>query len=161
MQKFYTGITTKDILTERGMLGALFDDALTDNALLRKMVAGLVDRKLLDAIACEYRRGRLLLIGTTNLDAQRDGIAYNLVSIPREFTPKPRETSDREYMQKLFDVGLEMGKKGCPWQKVPPAFADEHLADKQISVREPAAAVVGPTSKRIEAFTEVHTNGFD
>ena len=259
LRKFYTEITTKDILTKRGVLAAIYDDALTDNAPLRRMIADLVDQKLLDAIAREYGKGRILVIGTTNLDAQRgviwnvgaiaasghprarklvqdimiasaaipaafppvmidvevdgqryqemhvdggtvtqvflyppslklrevaeaagatrerrvyiirnarfqpdwaetprrtlsiagravsslittqgmgdlyrtyvnaqrDGIDYNLVSIPVEFTLQSRETFDREYMQKLFDVGFEMGQKGGFWKKVPPAFEGE------------------------------------
>ena len=48
----------------------------------------------------------------TYLNAQRDGIDYNLVSIPADFRLQPREAFDREYMQKLFDVGFEMGKEG-------------------------------------------------
>ena len=256
LRKFYTGITTKDILTQRSMLAAISDDALTDNAPLRRMLATIVDQKLLDAIATEYGRGRLLLIGTTNLDAQRaviwnvgaiaasghpralelvrdiliasaaipaafppimidvevdgqhyqemhvdggtvtqvflyppslkvkeiaeaagvhrdrrvyiirnarfapdwaetprrtlsiagravssliatqgigdlyrtylnaqrDGIDYNLAAIPGDFKLQPREAFDKEYMQKLFDVGFEMGQKGGFWKKVPPAF---------------------------------------
>jgi len=259
LRKFYTGVTTKDVLTQRSMFAALFDDALTDNTPLRRLIATLVDQKLLDAIAAEYRKGRLLIIGTTNLDAQRemiwnvgaiaasghpravelvrdimiasaaipaafppvmidvevdgqhyqemhvdggtvtqvflyppslklkelseaagfkrdrrvyiirnarfdpewaetqrrtlsiagravssliatqgvgdlyrtylnaqrDGIDYNLVAIPTDFRLQPREVFDREYMQKLFDVGFEMGKKGGFWKKTPPAFEGE------------------------------------
>jgi predicted acylesterase/phospholipase RssA len=256
LRRFYTEITTRDILTQRSMLAALSDDALTDNAPLRRLIATLVDQKLLEAIAEEYRKGRLLLIGTTNLDAQRgviwnvgaiatsghpralelvrdiliasaaipaafppmmidvevdgqhyqemhvdggtvtqvflyppslkvrelaeaagvqrerrvyiirnarlepewsetprrtlsiagravssliatqgigdlyrtylnaqrDGIDFNLVFIPRDFKRQSREAFDREYMQKLFDVGFETGRKGGCWTKVPPAF---------------------------------------
>jgi hypothetical protein len=259
LRKFYTGITTKDILIERGKLAAIFDDALADSPPLRRLIASLVDRKLLDAIAAEYGKGRLLLVGTTNLDAQRaviwnvgaiaasghpravdlvrdiliasaaipaafppvmidveadgwhyqemhvdggtvtqvflyppslkirevseaagfkrdrrvyiirnarfepeyaetprrtlsiagravssliatqgigdlyrtylnaqrDGIDYNLVAIPDDFRLQPREVFDREYMQKLFDVGFEMGRKGGFWKKTPPAFEGE------------------------------------
>jgi predicted acylesterase/phospholipase RssA len=61
----------------------------------------------------------------TYLNAQRDGIDYNLVSIPLDFKLKAREAFDREYMQKLFDVGFELGKKGGFWRKTPPAFEGE------------------------------------
>src|SRR5262249_48304677 len=44
---------------------------LADNAPLRKTVDKLFDQKMLDAIAAEYRKGRLLVIGTTDLDARR------------------------------------------------------------------------------------------
>jgi len=61
----------------------------------------------------------------TYLNAQRDGIDYNLVAIPDDFRLQPREVFDREYMQKLFDVGFEMGRKGGFWKKTPPAFEGE------------------------------------
>jgi hypothetical protein len=259
LRKFYTGITTKDVLTKRSVLAAVYDDALTDNAPLRRLLAELVDQKMLDAIACEYDKGRLLLIGTTNLDArraviwnvgaiaasghphalqlvrdimiasaaipavfppvmidvevdgqqyqemhvdggavtqvflyppslklrevaeaagyrrerrvyiirnaritpewaetprrtlsiagralssliasegigslyrtylntQRDGIDYNLAFIPADFTVQSKEAFDQEYMQNLFDVGFEMGRKGGFWKKSPPGFETE------------------------------------
>ncbi len=58
----------------------------------------------------------------TYVNAQRDGIDYNLVCIPDAFRLQAKEPFDREYMQKLFDVGFEMGRKGGFWKKVPPAF---------------------------------------
>ena len=44
---------------------------MADNAPLRRTVAKYVDRAMLDAIAAEYEKGRILLIGTTDLDARR------------------------------------------------------------------------------------------
>lgn len=91
LRKFYTGITTKDILAKRSiMLAALFDDAVTDNAPLRRMIATLVDEKLLDAIAAEYRKGRLLFIGTTNLDAQQ-AVIWNVGAIAASGHPRAQE----------------------------------------------------------------------
>ena len=48
-----------------------FNDSLADTAPLRSTVARYFDQTVLDAIAAEYRKGRVLLIGTTNLDARR------------------------------------------------------------------------------------------
>ncbi len=259
LRKFYTGVSTRDVMKKRNMLAAISDDALTDNAPLRRLVGGLVDQELVDAIAAEHRKGRVLAIGTTNIDAQRevvwnvgaiaasghpramqlirdimiasaaipaafppmmfdvevdgrhyeemhvdggtvtqvflyppslklrdlaqaagtvrerrvyiirnarlerdytetprrtlsiagravstliatqgigdlyrtylnaqrDGIDYNLVFIPSDFTLQAREPFDREYMQKLFDVGFEMGRKGGFWMKTPPGFDNQ------------------------------------
>ncbi len=284
LREFYTGITTKDILTERSKFAAIFDDALTDNAPLRRMIAGLIDRKLLAAIAAEHGKGRLLLIGTTNLDAQRaviwnvgaiaasghpravelirdimvasaaipaafppmmidvevdgqhyqemhvdggtttqvflyppslkikeaaeaagihrdrrvyiirnarfepdwaetprrtlsiagravssliatqgigdlyrtylnaerDGIDYNLVAIPNDFRLQPREAFDRQYMQKLFDVGFELGRKGGFWRKVPPAFEVESPGSEAMR-RDGPSAIRGSTDHRRQA----------
>ncbi len=71
LRKFYTTISTKDILKPRGLMGALSSDALADNGPLQEMVAGLMTKELLREIADEYAKGRLLLVGTTNLDALR------------------------------------------------------------------------------------------
>jgi len=45
--------------------------ALADTGPLADLIAPYVDRPFLDNIAAEYRKGRILLVGTTNLDAQR------------------------------------------------------------------------------------------
>jgi predicted patatin/cPLA2 family phospholipase len=52
----------------------------------------------------------------------RDGNDFNLAYIPEEFTEKPAEGFDPEYMGKLFDLGYELAKPGYPWQKWPPGF---------------------------------------
>ena len=259
LRRVYTQVSTRDILTSRGMLAALFDDALADNRPLWRLLDSVVDQKLVDAIAAEHAKGRLLCLGTTNLDArraviwnvtaiaasgqpgalelirkimiasasipaafppvmidvqvdgqtyqemhvdggattqvflyppsmklkeqaaaagvtrerrayiirnarldpdwaqierqtlkiaaraidaliatqgvgdlyrtyvntQRDGVDYNVVCIPSTFTVQPREVFDKEYMQKLFQVGFDMGKTGGFWAKTPPGFEVE------------------------------------
>lgn len=259
LKKFYTQVRTHEILRERGALAALGDDALADTTPLRGLIKDLIDPKLVEAIAREYQRGRLLMIGTANLDAQRgviwnigaiaasnhprkaelirdiliasaaipaafppvmfdveadgkryqelhadggtvtqvflyppsmklreqaeaagatrerrafiirnsrfeptwqetkrrtlpiagravstliatqgigdmyrtylntqrDGIDFNLAFIPADFTEQPSEAFDPKYMQKLYDVGYELGRKGYPWMKTPPRFQVE------------------------------------
>lgn len=71
LREMYTTVRTDRIMTMRWMLAPLFDDAAADTAPLRKLLSTYVDEKLLRAIAAEYAKGRLLLIGTTNLDARR------------------------------------------------------------------------------------------
>jgi predicted patatin/cPLA2 family phospholipase len=56
------------------------------------------------------------------LKAQRDGMDYNLAYIPSDLKEKPKEEFDPEYMNKLFDLGYQIAKKGYPWKKVPPGF---------------------------------------
>ena len=74
------------MLEARGFLAGFFADALADNAPLRKTVARYVDQKMLDAIAAEYRKGRILLIGTTNLDARRP-VIWNIGEIAARGQP--------------------------------------------------------------------------
>jgi Patatin-like phospholipase len=71
LREIYTTISGKDVLDSRGIYGALFQDALADNAPLRKTVAKYFDQAMLDAIGEEDKRGRSLFMGTTNLDAMR------------------------------------------------------------------------------------------
>jgi hypothetical protein len=71
LREVYTSISPESVYRFRGLSAALFDDAMADTTPLSQVIAKYLDQKLLDAIAAEYRKGRLLLIGTTNLDAQR------------------------------------------------------------------------------------------
>jgi predicted acylesterase/phospholipase RssA len=55
----------------RGLLRMLRSDSLADTLPLARLAAKYVDDKMLADIAAEHKKGRRLLIGTTNLDAQR------------------------------------------------------------------------------------------
>jgi predicted acylesterase/phospholipase RssA len=90
LEAVYTGISAKDVLSERGVVAAIFDDAMADNAPLRRLVARYVTPELLDAIAAEYAKGRLLLIGTTNLDARRP-VIWNVTKIAASGSPAALE----------------------------------------------------------------------
>lgn len=72
LREVYTTLSAKDVLTQNGFIGAiLFEDSFADNAPLRRTVQRFFDQKTLDAIGAEYKKGRMLLIGTTDLDARR------------------------------------------------------------------------------------------
>lgn len=71
LRAVYTTISAKEVMESRGIYGALFQDAMADNAPLRATVAKYFDQAMLDAIGEEDKKGRILLIGTTNLDAMR------------------------------------------------------------------------------------------
>jgi predicted acylesterase/phospholipase RssA len=87
LKEVYTTISAKDVLEQRGMLAALFDDAMADNAPLKQLVAKYVTADMLKAIAAEHAKGRMLLIGTTNLDA-RHGVIWNIGKIAASGSPK-------------------------------------------------------------------------
>lgn len=71
IEKYYTTMSTKDVMSSKGPLGVLFGDSLASNRPLAKMVAGIVDEEILAKIAAAHRSGRRLFVGTVNLDAQR------------------------------------------------------------------------------------------
>lgn len=53
---------------------------------------------------------------------KRDGNDFNLAYIPSEFTPEPSESFDPVYMEKLFEYGYRLARKGYSWEKEPPYF---------------------------------------
>lgn len=71
LTEIFTQYQTSDLLRKRPVMGLLGGQAVTDNKPFAKLIAKYVDHNMLAAVAREHRRGRRLLIGTTNLDAQR------------------------------------------------------------------------------------------
>jgi hypothetical protein len=90
LKEVYTSVSGKDVLEVRGYLAAIFDDAMADNAPLRRLIARIVDQKMLDAIAAEHEKGRLLLIGTTDLDARRP-VVWNVGKVAASRHPRALE----------------------------------------------------------------------
>jgi hypothetical protein len=80
LREVYTTISADDIFSERGIIGAMFDDAMADTTPLWDLISKYVDDRMMAAIAREYQKGRLLLIGSTDLDAQRANI-WNIGAI--------------------------------------------------------------------------------
>jgi predicted acylesterase/phospholipase RssA len=83
----YLHVTDQDIFKKRNFTAVLFSDAIADTAPLAKLVTKYVTRELLDAIAAEYAKGRLLLVGTTNLDS-REPVYWNMGAIASSKDPE-------------------------------------------------------------------------
>ena len=71
MKHVYTQTSTKDVAIMRPVRGLLGGDSLASNVPLAKVIAHYVDENFLQEVAAEHNKGRRLLIGTTNLDAER------------------------------------------------------------------------------------------
>jgi hypothetical protein len=82
----YTAITQKDIFESRGLVAAIMGDAFADTLPMSKLIARYVMPEFLEAIAAEYAKGRLLLVGTTNLDARRP-VIWNMTAIAASKAP--------------------------------------------------------------------------
>jgi len=70
LKDMFTTISAKDVFEDRGISGLLFDDAMADTTPLANRIAHFVTPEMMTDLANEYRKGRLLFIGTTDLDAQ-------------------------------------------------------------------------------------------
>jgi hypothetical protein len=123
LRHVYTEITPERVLISRGVSAALFNDALADNAPLFKTISDVLDDKMLADIAAGYSDGRLLLIGTTNLDAQVP-VIWNIGAIASSGHPKALDTVRRillasaaipgAFPPSMFDVMLD----GKPYQEM-------------------------------------------
>ena len=80
LEEIYTGISTKDILTQRRLLVGLTSDAMADTDPLMRLIKKYVTSEVREALAIEFRKGRQLNVGTTNLDAGRP-VIWNLTRI--------------------------------------------------------------------------------
>ena len=90
LREVYTETTARSVFRPRGALAAIFADAMGDTTPLRKTVARLVDERLVQRIAEEYGKGRLLLILTANLDAGQECI-WNIGAIAASGNPGARD----------------------------------------------------------------------
>ncbi|MEX0808149.1 MAG: patatin-like phospholipase family protein [Dongiaceae bacterium] len=86
LRAVYTGISAADIYEERGILAALFDDALSDTTPLQATVAKHFTEELMHAIAEAYGKGRILLIASTDLDSRRP-VIWDLGAIASSGSP--------------------------------------------------------------------------
>jgi predicted patatin/cPLA2 family phospholipase len=53
---------------------------------------------------------------------RRDGVDFNLASIPADFTDKRDEPFDQKYMIALFERGYDLGSHNYSWLKTPPGM---------------------------------------
>src|SRR5262245_14443822 len=83
----WTHYGARDLVVNKPLAAVLGGDALADTGPLADLIALHINQQFLDAIAAEYRRGRLLLVGTTNLDAQRP-MVWNMTQIAASRHPQ-------------------------------------------------------------------------
>ena len=94
LRAVYTETPPHEILARRSLTAALFDDALADNEPLFRTISRYVDDRLLAGIAAAYDLGRLLLIASTNIDAQVP-VIWNIGAIAKSGHPKAADTIRR------------------------------------------------------------------
>lgn len=86
LKTVWTHYRTSQIVTAQILPGLLGGSSLADTAPLDELIKQYVTPAFLRAIAREYRKGRLLLVGTTNLDAQRP-VVWNMGEIAASRDP--------------------------------------------------------------------------
>ena len=87
LKAVYTGIGPNDIFISRSIISAITSDALSDNKPLWNLLEKYINQDMKRAIAAEYEKGRMLLIGTTNLDSRRP-VVWNMGAIASSKDPR-------------------------------------------------------------------------
>lgn len=90
LKQVYTDTTADEIFKPRTILAAVANDAMADSAPLRQMIGHYIDDTVVQRIAEEYNKGRLLFILTTNLDQGRP-VIWNIGAIAASGHPRSRE----------------------------------------------------------------------
>jgi len=83
----YTGLSTKDLIERRGLFDIVRNDSLMSTRPLRQLIARYINEQLIEELANEHRRGRSLLISTTNIDAARP-VTWNITRIAASGAPQ-------------------------------------------------------------------------
>ena len=90
LREAYTRISNDDVFKRRRLLQSLLSDSLADNAPLARLIEHYATDDRIRQVAAEYRKGRRLYVGTTDLDLRR-GIFWDMGAIAARDTPESRE----------------------------------------------------------------------
>jgi hypothetical protein len=112
LKEVYTASSTEDIIKKLPFFKIRSAAAVFSPEPLRKMLAKYVDQETMEAIAAEYRKGRRLLIGTTNLDAGRP-VIWNIGEIAA--------SGDPNALDLIHDVLVASASIPCAF---PPVFIE-------------------------------------
>ena len=81
-----SAIGPKDVFHARSVLTRLASDGIADSKPLARLIAKYITAEVLAAVAAQYAKGRLLMIGTTDLDAGRP-VTWNMGAIAASGAP--------------------------------------------------------------------------
>ena len=87
LQSLYTSGYAESLVKNVNVLNGLFGNALVDSDKLMQLIKRYVDDALIQRVADEHRKGRRLLIATTNLDGQHSEI-WNMGAIAVDGSPR-------------------------------------------------------------------------
>jgi predicted acylesterase/phospholipase RssA len=90
LKRIYTETGAGDVYQPRALMAAVANDAMADSTPLRNKIASFIDAHMVQRIAEEYGKGRILLILTTNLDQGRS-VIWNIGAIAASGHPRSRQ----------------------------------------------------------------------
>ncbi len=123
LREVYTELGPDAVFRSRGWLSILSSDSLADTGPLLATISRHMDAATLSAIAAEHAKGRLLLIGTTNLDAMRPSL-WNIGAIAASGHPDALDLVRRVMLASASvptvfpPVMFEVEADGRRWQEM-------------------------------------------
>jgi predicted patatin/cPLA2 family phospholipase len=87
LESVYTTLDTRQIIDTRNFFAIIGGDSMVDSSPLKSLIKKLIDEEMIADMAREYRRGRQLVIGTTNLDAGRP-VVWNITRMAASDHPE-------------------------------------------------------------------------
>ncbi|MDD2893312.1 MAG: patatin-like phospholipase family protein [Halothiobacillaceae bacterium] len=87
LKAFYTNTSREDLVELRNVLAAISGDSLIDTTPLLNLIRREITQEVLDKIAVEERKGRLLLISTTNIDTGQR-VIWNMTKLATSQDPR-------------------------------------------------------------------------
>jgi len=79
---------------------------------------------LAQSVSMAIKADLRVLLDRALVAAQRNGIGFNVASIPANFNAPSRGAFDPDYMKALFKVGYDQGRSANPFAAEPPPYPD-------------------------------------
>jgi predicted acylesterase/phospholipase RssA len=163
LEAMYTRTEVDDIVDARFLVAAVNNDAMMDTEPLARTIAKYLSQRVLQRIAEEYAKGRLLLISTTNLDSSKL-VVWNIGAIAASENPDRLELVRKIILASAAVPGL-----------FPPVMIDATLKDgryqemhvdggtaSQMFLYPPSldmAAIIKPFATKVRPAAYVIRNG--
>ena len=154
LQKVSLSIGPRDVFRRRPVVRILTGDAFADDAPLSSLIERYVTTQVIDAVAAEYARGRVLLIGTADLDSGQP-VVWNMGAIAQCHSPSAEQLFRQVMLASASVPGifppvmLDVSVHGVTYQEMhadgsvvsqlflfPPSFLDVITRNNTINKRE-------------------------
>lgn len=149
LEEIWTQYRTSQIVTAQILPGLLGGSALADSQPMSDLISKYVDKKLLRRVAEEYMRGRILLVGTTNLDAQRP-VVWNMGEIARSGHPYALELFRKVILASAAIPGA------FPPVEIPVQVGAEHFTELHVDGGTTREIFVSPVQAPFRAFDALY-----
>lgn len=161
LRDMFTKYTRSDIY-DPGIMPLLVGSGLVDSSPLENLIANYVDERFLREVARERKKGRVLLIGTTNLDAQRP-VLWDMGRIAMSDHPQALSLFRKLLLASASIPGafppvrIKVRAEGRTYEEL---HVDGGVT-QQVFVSPPALAVrdLGPSMKRLASRLFIIRNG--